>query len=333
MKRRDFLKWSTVGGLSGLSAGLGAIAWTPRAEAALVTKTFYVTQGTITQPDGVSVFFKGFSSASNTLRVPGESMIVQEGDTVRISVTNTLNTAHSFVINGLVDSGTIAGGQTKTIEFIANKVGSFLYYDKLNAPYNRLLGLHGGFAVMPSGSSTQLYAGSPTFKKQYFWIFNDIDPVWHERVRLGATPTTVFMPRYFTINGKNQRPPGAPGYSDPNINSGYDPQTMLEGAIGDRSLLRVLNAGGCTHSMHFHANHVEWLTANGAVRPDIWRKDVIPLDNNMGAVDLIFPFEQPPDAHPPVRTGHYVMHLHDEQTQTAGGGRYQFGAATTIKFK
>jgi len=28
-----------------------------------------------------------------------------------------------------------------------------------------------------------------------------------------------------------------------------------------------------------------------------------------------------------------VMHLHDEQTQTAGGGMYQFGAASTIKFK
>lgn len=329
MKRREFLKTSMAGTLG----GLGALSWTPRSHAALITQSLYITQGFIAQPDGVNVFFKGFSPGSGTLKVPGQSLIVQEGDTLRISITNTLDTAHSFVINGLVDSGTIAGGQTRTVEFSASKVGSFLYYDKLNAPYNRLLGLHGGLAVIPAGRSDQLYAGSPTFKKQYFWIFNDIDPVWHDRLRIGATPATAFRPRYFTLNGRSQRPPGAPGYGDPNIDAGYNPETKLEGMIGDRSLIRVLNAGHCTHSMHWHANHVEWLTQNGARRATIWLKDVVPLDNNLGAVDVIFPFKQPPDAWPPVTHGHYVMHLHDEQTQTAGGGRYQFGAATGIMFK
>ncbi len=333
MRRRDFLKAGAAGSLGGLASGLGLLNWTPRAEAALIARTLYITQGNIVQPDGVSVFFKGFSATNATLKVPGLSMIVQEGDTVRISVTNTLSTSHSFVIDGLVDSGTIVGGQTKTFEFAASKPGSYLYYDKLNAPYNRLLGLHGGFAVMPGLSGNQLYAGSPTFKKQYFWIFNDIDPVWNERLRTGATPTTAFIPRYFTLNGRSQRPPGAPGYSDPNIDAGYNPETKLEGYIGDRSLIRVLNAGHCTHSMHWHANHVEWLTANGVRRPAIWLKDVVPLDNNMGRADVIYPFEPPPDAYPPVTMGHYVMHLHDEQTQTAGGGLYQFGAATSIMFK
>lgn len=330
MQRRNFLKY-------GLATPLVAtqwLSWVPRAHAAIINKTYFVTQGNIVQPDGVSVFFKGFSTTATTLRVPGQSLIVREGDTVNITITNTLTTAHSFVIDGVINSGSIAGGQTKTVSFVAPAAGSYMFYDSLNAPYNRLVGLHGGFAVMPASSANQLYAGSPTFKKQLFWIFNDIDPVWHARVQANAVPTTTFLPRYFTLNGKSSRPPGAPGYSDPLINSLYDPDTKLSGYIDERTLIRILNAGQCTHSMHWHANHVEWLTQNRVRRPAVWLKDVVSLDNNRGSTDVIYPFAPPPDAWPPVFSGEkYVMHLHDEQTQTAGGGLYQFGAQASIEFK
>lgn len=330
MQRRSFLRMGLSAPIVLASPYLG---WVPRAEAAQISRTYYITQGSIVQPDGVSVFFKGFSDTAGSLRVPGQSFIVMEGDSVSITVNNTLTTAHSFVIDGVVDSGTIAAGQAKTIQFAAPAAGSYMFYDKLNAPYNRLLGLHGGMAVMPSSGANQLYAGSKSFKKQLFWIFNDIDPVWHERLRNNLTPTTTFIPRYFTLNGKSSRPPGAAGYSDPAVNALYDPATKLEGFVGDRTLLRVLNAGQCTHSMHWHANHVEWLTQNRTRRAQVWLKDVVPIDNNKGSADVIYPFDPPPDAWPPVTSGHYVMHLHDEQSQTAGGGLYQFGAAATIMFK
>ena len=330
MQRRKFLKFGLATPLVATSQWL---SWVPRAHAAVVSRTYFITQGNIVQPDGVSVFFKGFSDSSTTLRIPGQSLIVKEGDTISLTITNTLTTSHSFVIDGVIDSGTIAAGQSKSLSFAAPAAGSYMFYDKLNAPYNRLLGLHGGLAVMPSSSSYQLYAGSPSFKKQLFWIFNDIDPAWHERLRTNLVPNTTFLPRYFTLNGKSSRPPGAPGYEDTTVNSLYDPATKLEGFIDDRTLIRALNAGQCTHSMHWHANHVEWLTQNRTRRSTIWLKDVVPLDNNLGSCDVIYPFEPPPDAWPPVFTGHYVMHLHDEQTQTAGGGLYQFGAAATIMFK
>lgn len=330
MQRRNFLK---LGLATPLLASSQWLSWIPRAHAAIINRTYFITQGNIVQPDGVSVFFKSFSDSATTLRIPGQPLIVREGDTVNLTITNTLTTAHSFVIDGITDSGTIAAGQSKSLSFTAPAAGSYMFYDKLNAPYNRLLGLHGGLAVMPGSSANQLYAGSPTFKKQLFWIFNDIDPVWHERLRTNLVPNTTFIPRYFTLNGKSSRPPGAPGYSDPLVNSLYDPATKLEGFIGDRTLIRVLNAGQCTHSMHWHANHVEWLTQNRTRRPAVWLKDVVPLDNNRGSCDVIYPFEPPPDAWPPVSSGHYVMHLHDEQSQTAGGGLYQFGAAATIMFK
>ncbi len=333
MKRRDFLKFTSAGVASSLLGGVGLLSWTPRAHAETINKTFYITDGYVTQFDGTNVYFRSYSSSAGSLNVPGESLIVQEGDTVRITLINTLDTSTSFVIGGLVDSGTIAAGQTKTVEFVANSYGSHMYYDKLNAPYNRLLGLHGGLAIMPQGSSNELYPGSPTFVQQYFWIFNDIDPIWHNAIATGDTPTTPYRPRYFTLNGLSGRPPGAPGAHDPNIDSLTDPRSALHGHIGDRTLVRMFNVGKADQSVHAHGNHMEWLTENGQIRNDIWEKDCLYLEGNMGAIDSIYPFEVPPDSYPPASTGTYPMHLHTEMSQTLAGGYYMFGAMTDIYFE
>jgi len=332
MKRRDFLKVGSAGLSGSLLGGAGLLSWIPRAHAATISKTFYITDGSITQVDGTSVYFRGFSSSASQLNVPGESIILQEGDTVEITIVNTLSSSHSFVIDGLVDSGTISGGQTRTVSFTASNAGSYLFYDKLNAPYNRLVGLHGGFAVMPAGSSDELYAGSPRFVQQLFWVFNDIDPVWHDRIRRGRIPNTAYEPRYFSLNGMTGRPPGHPENTDPNINPMKNPDTILKGRIGDRSLIRIMNAGLAAQSVHAHGNHVEWLTENGQIRPDIWLKDCLYLDGDMGALDAIYPFEVPPDSWPPATHGEYPMHLHSEMSQTAAGGYYMFGAITEIYF-
>ena len=289
-------------------------------------------------PDGVVVYMQSYSSAAGTLTTPGSTLICQENDTLSITVVNTLAQPHSLVIAGLkagdpplASTGNIASGGTGVINYVvpSGKAGSYLFYDNVTA-YNRFLGLYGGLAIMPAGSSTQVYAGSPTFKKQQFWIFNDIDPALNSAVQRNAVVPTTFVPRYFTINGLTSLPPGAPNYLDYTKNALY--ASELKGYLGDRTLVRMLNAGMCAHSMHIHANHAEWLTNNGVVRSAIWKKDVLYIRNNLGKVDMIYPFDPPPDAHPPVTKGEFPMHLHDEMTQTAGGGMYQFGAATGIKF-
>ncbi len=331
MKRRTFLKASAASIASAATAS-GLLTWSPRSYAATISKTYYITDGYIAQPDGTSVYFQGYSQATGSLDVPALPMIVNQGDTVTVTIVNTLSTTHSFVIDGLVNSGPIAAGKTVTVQFTPNTPGTYLFYDNQNAPYNRLMGLHGGFAVMPTGSTNELYSGSPTFVQQLVWIFNDIDPVWHAAVAKGTKPTTAYQPLYFTINGLSSRPPGAAGNGDPTIDAMANPSTKLEGSIGDRTLVRMLNAGMGANSVHIHGNHWEFLTKNGQIRSDVWLKDVLYLDNNMGKIDAIYPFEAPPDAYPPVTTGRYPMHLHNEMTQTAGGGLYLFGAMTDVYF-
>lgn len=339
MQRRSFLKAGTAGLASVFTAG--ALPWSPRAEAATISKTFYITDGSRVMPDGVSVYFKGYSESSGSLAVPATSIICQEGDTLQITVVNLLAATHNLVIGGLksgdaplASTGDITSGNSRTINYTipTGKAGSYLFYDNKTS-YNTFLGLHGGLAIMPAGTSNELYPGSPTFKKQLFWIFNDIDPVLNQAVQNGTAVPASFTPRYFTINGLTSLPPGAPGHADPARDALYDPRSQLAGFLGDRTLVRMLNAGMCAHSMHVHANHMEWLTDRGTVRPQIWKKDTIYLRNKLGKIDAIFPFEAPPDAYPPVTQGYFPMHLHDEMSQTAGGGMYQFGAMTEIAFK
>ena len=339
MDRRDFLKAGGAG-LASTLIGAGMLSWTPRSEAATINKTYYINDGTKTMPDGVSVYFKSYGDSATTLSLPASSLICQEGDTLNITVINRLLKTHNFVIGGLkagdpplASTGNIASGATGTITYTipTGKAGSYMFYDNVTS-YNRFLGLHGGLAIMPAGSSTTAYSGSPTFKKQLFWVFNDIDPALHKAVQLNTAIPTKFIPRYFTINGLTSLPPGAPGYADPALNALYDPRSKLKGYIGDRTLVRMLNAGMCSHSMHVHANHMEWLTNNGTVRSSVWLKDVLYMRNNMGKNDAIYPFKAPPDAYPAVTTGNFPMHLHDEMSQTAGGGLYQFGAMAEIVF-
>lgn len=341
MKRRTFLKFSSASIASMAAGTAGLLTWTPRAHAATINKTFYITEGTITQADGVDVYFRGFSNDTNSLAVPGESMIVQEGDTVNIEVINTLDTTHNFAIDGLddengdpVETGNISGGDTGSVSFTAGNAGTYMYHDPRNAPYNRLSGLHGGFAVMPSGRDDQLFRGSRRFVQQHFWIFHDIDPVWHNNAfASNRIPARAYSPRYFTINGLGGRPPGAPGNADPNLDAMHDPRSALHGHVGDRTLIRCLNPGLCQSAVHTHANHMEWLTDNGRERNDVWLKDIIYLEGDMGKMDAIFPFEPPPDAWPRVSTGTYPMHLHTEMSQTSGGGLYMFGSLTDIYFE
>ena len=59
-------------------------------------------------------------------------------------------------------------------------------------------------------------------------------------------------------------------------------------------MIRLLNAGLWTHSMHIHANHVYITSVNGVVQTNpIW-VDIFTL-HPMGIVDYTLPYMRPPD--------------------------------------
>ena len=345
MKRRTFLKFSSTAAAAALTGTAGLIAWQPRAHAATINKEIWITEGTITQPDGVDVYFRGFSGSDSNLDVPGQVLVMAVGDTYNLTIHNTLNTSHRFVIDELGIDRSVPARSTRSVSIAASNPGTYAYYDSSNGINNRMVGLHGAMVVFPSGANTTLETNRDMPKHEYVWIFHDIDPAWNNAIRNGNNPPNNYTPRYFTINGLSGRPPNSPGNGNPAVDSMHDPRTALHGHLGEHTKVRCINTGRAQHSVHCHGNHMDWLSSNGQQRADVWSKDCIPLDANNGTMEFIFPFEPAPDAWPPMtnatiaqataegRKTAYPMHLHDEMTQTAGGGLYMFGAMTDIFFE
>ena len=81
---------------------------------------------------------------------PGPIIFTRAGSVVEFVITNDLDEPHCLSIPRLhFTTGPIAPGATVTKKFRPSRAGTYLYYDNLNEPVNRMMGLHGAFIVMP----------------------------------------------------------------------------------------------------------------------------------------------------------------------------------------
>lgn len=181
-----------------------------------------VTHNTI---NDARCYFWVFKEERFPAEVPGPVVVVTEGETVRVSVTNDLDEPHAFFIKNVVNSGPVQPGQTVNISFTAPAAGTYLYYDNLNAPVNRMMGLHGAIVVMPRITNArratpysrptpqvqELFddlgdsvlfpglpwgigdskTGTPPFR-QYVWVLHEASPKLFEEV--GSLPRGQIYP-------------------------------------------------------------------------------------------------------------------------------------------
>ncbi|MBI5741040.1 MAG: multicopper oxidase domain-containing protein [Nitrospirae bacterium] len=153
INRRDFLKYSG-GGLAAIVIGSQMPGLSNQAHAAVsalditITDTIkeMVTHNAINTAE---CYYWVFKEARLPADCPGPIIYAHTGDTVNITVHNTLDEPHAFYIPGMFDSGPIQPGDTFIGAFTATKGGTHLYYDNLNEPVNRVMGLHGCLIVQP----------------------------------------------------------------------------------------------------------------------------------------------------------------------------------------
>lgn len=338
MRRRDFLRYAGAGiatlvvgcggnggggdlfqgggdgggGDAGGDAGGGDGGGSGGGDGVVTTLQLNMTAALFEMIDGQTVFVWAFEDPQGGPRMPGPLIQVQEGEAIRIFVTNTLPEDHAFAIPGVVESGVIAPGATAVVDFTAPAAGIYLYQDPLNAPVNRVLGLHGPMIVMPQNGNTPYSNPTPAVQRLFddlgttahfpkhalspagwqpdrfrIWLHNQIDPVFNAMAEDGelidpAEMIATFLPRYFTINGKS----GA--------FASHAPDVVLKGRIGQPMLVRILNAGLFIHSDHLHANHFYVIAEDGAVRERAVSADTW-IINPEARVDVLVPFIRPPD--------------------------------------
>ncbi len=153
--------------------------------------TFNLTAQTafLNQPDGNSVYAWGYgcngtpggfapTAISNatcpTMQVPGPTLIVTEGNTVTVTLTNNLPTAAgntSILFPGFVVSATggvpglltqeAAPGGAVTYTFTANSPGTHGYYSGTQGDLQVEMGLYGAVVVLPASVPAACSTGLP----------------------------------------------------------------------------------------------------------------------------------------------------------------------------
>ena len=161
-----------------------ALLLTPAANAAApgikgTTFNLTATDAYITQPDGQAVYSWGYgctnltgvtfapalktSAFCNTMQIPGPTLIVTEGQTVTVNLTNNLpsaagNTSILFPGFAVTTSGGVSGlmtqeaahGGTVTYTFTASSPGTRAYYSGTQGDLQVEMGLYGAIIVLPS---------------------------------------------------------------------------------------------------------------------------------------------------------------------------------------
>ncbi len=346
LKRRDFLKAST-GAIAALVVG-GGMPWIFEDEAYAAVKTttlnFTITdalKNMVTHNDinQAQCYFWIYKEANLPAECPGPHIFVVRGNQVKITITNALDEPHAFFIPSVFDSGPIAPGATITKTFTPKTAGTYLYYDNLNEPVNRVMGLHGAFIVQPrvgpiraAGNKVTPYenptpAVQPLFNdlgtkpwwpglsweqgdrrtrtrpfRQYIWVLHQASPnLFAEVGNLPAGqiyPSADFVnaflrdpfsptrnnriPQYFTISGQSGHFAHNNPYNNPN------------NRVGEPVIVRILNAGLWTHSLHIHANHIYLLGLNGVPQPSLLWIDVYTA-KPMDVMEWLLPYMRPPD--------------------------------------
>ncbi len=299
MERRTFMKATAAGGAAFAFSGLVTLA-PRRARAATVQVDLVAESQLSTLVDGAEVFtwrFRDHNGSGPGALISG--MVVQEGDSLEVTVTNNLDRAINFEVPGyLTGTAQVGAGGTGTYTFDAPAAGSYLFTDGVSGEVGRAMGLMGPLVVMPGDGSQALYQGGPTFDRQYTLVLSDFDTRLNDAVHNGQSfDMADYEPNYFFANGLC--------YPD----TAGDGDTLVSMGVGEDVALRFINGGGITNPMHFHGYHTQVATRNRQPVSDMGGKDTVQVHRDE-CVDVILPVAQ---------NGVYPLHTHFVPGVTANG--------------
>ncbi len=242
----------------------------------LTAKADYISTG-----DGESILIWGFANGNGRAQYPAPTLIVNQGDTVTVNLTNQLNVPVSIVFpgqTGVVATGGTPGlitneaspsGGSVSYSFTASQPGTYTYYSGTDPDLQIEMGLVGVLIVRPYGyneadpSTYKAYNHDDSrYRREFLFFLSEMDPFIHDAVQFGdPIDTTTFWPVYWFINGRT-----APD----NMHMAYAPwlptqpyNSMPAFHPGEKVLLRIVGGGRDSHPFHTHGNHVRIIARDG----------------------------------------------------------------------
>ena len=260
------------------------------------TSSFVLTakEGYILTPDNNSIYMWSYSAGNKPFQYPGTTLCVNEGDTVTVTLKNTLKVPTSVMflgIEGVLADGALsvpqpgtdslteeaASGGSVTYQFVAKHAGTYLYESGTNPQLQDQMGLVGALVVRPAGYTDaapyayNLAGGAPdtdtSYKptKEYLNLFSEVDPDLHQRVEFAPDQNgyvvdwTAYRPRYWMINGRVFPDTIAANDSQSLPAQPYSALVHIQPRDDVNNplpaLVRMLNAGARTYPFHPHGNH------------------------------------------------------------------------------
>lgn len=254
----------------------------------------------ISTSDGNSHYTWGYAHGSTyAMQYPGPTLVVNQGDTVNIVLTNTLPVPVSIVFPGQKDVIATGGGagvltreapaapsgsnipvQGPTYSFIATEPGTYMYHSGTNADLQVEMGLVGAIIVRPTGfaygdgtshPSRKAYQHASTqYDRENLFLLTEMDPAVHWAVYgqvYSGQPvqidTTTIKPSMWFINGRNAPDTQLDSYVGWLPTQPYNSLPRMH--PGEKLLMRVVNAGRELHPFHHHGNHALAIAKDGRV--------------------------------------------------------------------
>lgn len=260
--------------------------------------SFDAQVGRVTTPDGSNLLMWGYACTScvapapnNVAQYPGPTLIVNQGDTVTVTLTNHLTlppTAAgapveavpnvSIVFPGqdnVTATGGFVGSLTRearagtadlvTYTFKANRPGTYIYHSGTRQDLEIEMGLFGAIVVRPTGYPKRAYADPATaFDREYLFVTSEMDPSIHLLIDAGLisqVDNTRWYSTYWFFNGRNFPDTLAEANLPWMPNQPYNTAPRMH--PGEQVLLRTVAAGREVHPFHHHGNHSRIIARDG----------------------------------------------------------------------
>ncbi len=241
------------------------------------------SEGYVSVGDGASIYTWGYSmdTIGSLMQLPGPTLIVNEGETITITLNNSLPAAAGNVsivfpghtveaTNGVTGSITREApvGGSVTYTFVATNPGTYQYHSGTQTDIQVEMGLYGALIVRPNNTLCAYNHQDTCFDREHLFMLSEMDLDIHQAVEQqskGAGPIEItpgpYFAEYWFINGRAAPDTLAPAGTDLLPTQPYDALALME--PGEKLLLRLIGTGSETHPFHTHGNHVKVLANDG----------------------------------------------------------------------
>jgi FtsP/CotA-like multicopper oxidase with cupredoxin domain len=268
-------------------AACAMIASDRPARAAGVSVSLCAVSGNATLTGAVSVPIWAFDiptvpgdCSTATATLPGSQLVVNEGDSVSVSVTNTFSARTvTFEVPGITFTPgptDIAPGATVTRTFTATNPGTYQYQSAGDSGRQEAMGMTGVLIVRPTTPGRAYDDATTQYDRESVLVLSAVDP------RFNQAPDTFDLTRYqatyWLINGKS-----------------YPDTAAVTANAGDRLLLRYVNVGYDNTAMTLLGMH-ETVVARSAKllnNPFSANAEVIPAGATEDAIATVPPGPAP----------------------------------------